>query len=68
MPSGLIQSRFSTKNFLPEMYSVAKNPLPEFRLGEVFLAMLFFFFRKQFFRGFSMGTAAALYLDLKLLF
>ena len=41
MPSGLIQSLFSTRSLLPEMYRVVKNASPEFRLGEVFLATLF---------------------------
>ena len=48
MPSGLIQSLFSTKNLLPEMYSVAKNASPESRLGEAFSVMLLIFENKFF--------------------
>ena len=48
MPSGLIQSLFSTKNLLPEMYSVAKNASPESRPGEAFLAALLIFENKFF--------------------
>ena len=40
VPSGFIQSLFSTKNLLPEMFVVAKNASLKFRLDEVFLTTL----------------------------
>ena len=41
MPSGFIQSLFSTKNLHPKMYSAAKTASSEFYLGEAFLEILF---------------------------
>ena len=48
IPSGLIQSLFSTKNLLPEMYSVAKNTSTESPLGEAFLPAPLIFENKFF--------------------
>ena len=48
MPSGLIQSLFSTKNLLLEIYPVAKNASPESHMGEAFLAAVLTFENKFF--------------------